>query len=182
MLDCISNSPADLLANTILKETSTGLWMVSGLSGSGKTTYCAKIVIQARTAGISVGGFFCPAVYEGGEKIGIDQVDIRTEERRRLGVRAGKSGGKKVGGWQLDEQVLAWGNAIIANLGKEDLIVIDELGPLELEEESGYYEGLHLLDEKRYRMALIVIRPRLLSLARSRWAQAQIVSLGSEQI
>ena len=177
MLDCISNSPAKLLANAILNETSTSFWLLSGSSGAGKTTCCAEIVTQVRAAGMSVGGLLCPGIFENGKKVGIDQVDIRTGQRQRLGTRGDKARVNTVGCWQMDEGVLGWGNAVIARLKAEDLIVIDELGPLELEEGNGYQEALRLLDEKRYQLALVVVRPALLPLAQTRWPQAQVVML-----
>jgi len=180
MCDCVFSSPADLLANAILTQTPpSGLWALSGPGSSGKTTCCTQIVTRARETGQSVGGFVCPAVYKGGEKVGIDQVDIRTGERRRLGMRAGEVGERTIGCWLLDRSVLAWGNEIILGLKNEDLVVMDELGPLELEEGYGYQEGLRLLDESRYRAALVVVRPRLLPLVRCRWPQVQAVELGS---
>ena len=180
MNDCISNSPADMLANTLLNETSRGLWIVSGSSGAGKTIFCAELIAQAKNASLSVGGILCPAVYEGGEKVDIDQIDIRTGERRRLGTRSGGTGETTVGCWQMDESVLAWGNAILASLKDEDLIVIDELGPLELEEGCGYQEALRLLDESRYQVAVVAVRPALLSLVRLRWPDVQVYSLEGE--
>jgi hypothetical protein len=51
------------------------------------------------------------------------------------------------------------------------------VGPLELEEGYGYQEALRLLDEGRYRAALVVVRPALLALARVRWPQAQVLDL-----
>ena len=37
----------------------------------------------------------------------------------------------------------------------------------------------NLLDEGRYRMAFVVVRPALLPLARLRWPQAQVFELDS---
>jgi nucleoside-triphosphatase THEP1 len=77
----------------------------------------------------------------------------------------------------MDEKVIEWGNEIISGLIDQDIIVIDELGPLELEDGDGYQQALHLLDEGRYRTAFIVVRPALLSIAKLRWPQALICSL-----
>jgi len=133
-----------------------------------------------QVTGSSLGGFICPAVFAGGKKTGIDMLNVASGERRRLGKRSQIEGESTVGCWQLDESVIAWGNRILAGLKDEEIIVIDELGPLELEEGYGYQEALRLLDEGRYRAALVVVRPALLTLARLRWPQAQVLNLERE--
>ena len=79
----------------------------------------------------------------------------------------------------MDEAVFAWGNQIISGLKDEDVIIIDELGPLELEDGYGFQEALHLLDEGRYRTAFVVVRPALLPLAQLRWSNSQVFELES---
>jgi len=130
--------------------------------------------------GSSLGGFICPAVFEDGKKIGIDMLNVATGERRQLGIRSYNKGQTTIGCWRLDEAVIAWGNRILAGLKDEEIIVIDELGPLELEEGYGYQEALHLLDAGHYHAALVVVRPSLLTLATLRWPQAQVLNMERE--
>lgn len=175
----ILNSPDSLLASCFSEKHQKSLALVSGPSGSGKTTCCAEIVSRARDLGLSVGGILCPAVFERGKKVEIDQLDISTGERRRLAVRSKDAENNTVGCWQMDESVIAWGNQIISGLKGEDVIIIDELGPLELEDGYGYQGALHLLDEGRYRKAFVVVRPALLPLAQLRWPNSQVFELES---
>ena len=172
-----SNSPAIQLAKMILNKDTTGLYVLSGLSGSGKTSLCSDIASQACDAGMSVGGFLSPAIFEGDQKVGIDQIDVSTGEKRRLGWRVAKDRERTVGCWLLDDDVLAWVNQLVTKLSDEDLIIIDELGPLELVAGGGYQESVRLLDEERYRLALVVIRPTLLNVAQARWPHLQIATL-----
>jgi nucleoside-triphosphatase len=127
-----------------------------------------------------VGGILCPAIFEGGIKVAIDQLDISSGERQRLGVHSYDSSDSTVGCWHMDESVIARGNEILADLKNEDVIIIDELGPLELEEGYGYQQALCVLDEGRYRVAFVVVRPALIPSAVLRWPQAQIFSLEGE--
>jgi len=177
MFDRVSNSPEDFLANAILSRNSTGLWLISGPSGSGKTTWCANIVAQARALGMALGGFICLAVSQDGKKIGIDLMHVTSGEKRRLGICSSDDGKKTIGCWHMDESVLTWGNEIITGLKDEEIILIDELGPLELEKGLGFWHALHLLDEGRFRTALVVVRPALLSLAQKRWPVASVHNL-----
>jgi nucleoside-triphosphatase len=171
----LRNLTDSLLASLLFEKHSDRLLLLTGPSGSGKTTLCSQLVSSAREAGLLVGGILCPAVFEDGKKVAIDQLDISSGERQRLGVRS--YGENTVGCWQLDERVIARGNQVIASLRDEDLIIIDELGPLELEEGYGYEQALPLLDEGRYHRAVVVVRPALLPLARVRWTAAQAVSV-----
>jgi nucleoside-triphosphatase THEP1 len=43
-----------------------------------------------------------------------------------------------------------------------DVLVIDELGPLEFDLQTGWTASFEVLRRKRYRLALIVIRPECL--------------------
>jgi nucleoside-triphosphatase THEP1 len=175
----ISTLPTTSLIDSLLSRESV-LTFLTGPRGAGKTTLCRDLVAQIYETGSLVGGFICPAVFEDGKKIGIDMLNLASGERRRLGRRAQNGEEATVGCWQLDEGVLAWGNQILAGLIHESVIVIDELGPLELEEGYGYQEALHLLDEKRYRSALVVVRPEMLKLAQLRWPYGRVLDLESE--
>lgn len=53
-----------------------------------------------------------------------------------------------------------------------DLLLIDELGPLEWIEEGGFRSAFAALDTDCYRWAVAVVRPNLLHLACQRWPLA----------
>ena len=114
-------------------------------------------------------------------KTGIDLVNLRTGECRSLGSRAATStAGVLVGCWQFDAETLGWGNAILEQSGNADLVIIDELGPLEFKQGGGFQAGLRLVDEGRYRSAWVVIRPALVALACGRWPSARVFAIGGD--
>ena len=177
MVSCI-HSPAIKLASCLLPDTPRGLYLISGASGAGKTQCCMAVVDQTRQLGLSVDGLLSPAVFADNQKVGIDLVHIQTGERRRLGVRyQAANAGLMVGSWRFDDAALAWGNHILQMLDDADVVILDELGPLEFKENGGFQAGLQLLDEHRYRTALVVIRPELLAVAKVRWPEAQVLDL-----
>lgn len=47
-----------------------------------------------------------------------------------------------------------------------DLLIVDELGPLELTHQMGWRAALEILPRAGYRLALVVIRPELHATAR----------------
>jgi iron complex transport system ATP-binding protein len=153
------------------------LFLVTGLSGMGKTTWCGQLIGLARARGLRVAGIWSPAVVENGRKTGIDMVDLHTNERRRLANLRGKEETAVATiQWAFDPTVITWGNQVLSNLPPADLIVIDELGPLEFVRGEGLLAGLQVLDAGAYGVAVVVIRPSLLPDAQARWPHAQVIT------
>ena len=180
-------------------EAEAKLIFITGPSGCGKTRYCLELAHRARENGIPLAGVVSPPIYESGKKKllstygsrnfvdradyrtnddqitqvkwGIDLEDLASGERRRLAVRReAPQEGLATADWQFDEAVLVWGNERLASCRSGGpLLILDELGPLEFERGLGFQAGLQLLDEGRFHLAVAVVRPALLPLARQRW-------------
>lgn len=156
--------------------------ILTGDSGCGKTQVCQAAADGLRDRGWSVAGVVCPGVWMADQKVGIDALDLRSGEVRRLAERAGMGDaavGPATRGWHFHAAALAWCNSLLANAGDPDLLVIDELGPLEFEQGEGLMQGLVAADAGCYRLGLLAVRPRLLALARTRWPDARILGLDS---
>jgi len=154
--------------------------LVTGERGAGKTLFCRALVEAARALPGSpeVAGVLSPRVYEASEQVGIEAVDLRTGERRRLASlrAAGEpalSEATKL--WRFHEEALAWGNRVLASAVPCGLLVVDELGPLELEEGRGWMAGLAAIDSGAFVAAVAVVRPALLARALGRWPAAEVV-------
>ena len=157
--------------------------LVTGERGAGKTVFCRALVeaVRALPGRPAVGGVISPRVYEGGEQVGIEVEDLRTGRRRRLATLrpAGEpapSEATKL--WWFDEDALAWGDRVLRSAIPCGLLVVDELGPLELEEGRGWLGGLAAVDSGAFTAAVVVVRPRLLPEARRRWPSAQVIEAG----
>lgn len=162
-------------------DAAGSLVVVSGLRQTGKTRWCRALVDQARHQGIAVAGLLAPAVFDGRHKSAIDQLDLRTGETRRLANRQRAFRGRWAFGndnpraaWSFDDEVIAWGNAILeAELERAtELLVIDEIGPLELVHQEGLSAALSILDARTYRLAVVVVRSSLVARALERWPWA----------
>ena len=152
------------------------LALLTGGRGSGKTRWCEALARAGRDAGLVVAGLVSPPVLVGGEKTGIDLLDVASGERRRLAERARADlPGTEGLGWCFDPEALALGNALLARAGACDLLLVDELGPLEFGRGSGLTAAFALLDSRRYRLAVVVVRPALVAAARARWPGAALV-------
>jgi len=170
------------MADAFLPEqTTSSLTILTGPRGSGKTTLCQRLIMLADERKMAMGGICAPAVMQGSVKTGIDLLILPQRERRRMAVpRETPDDQALLKHWLVNEAVLAWGNAHLARLAPPELLIIDELGPLELAAGRGLQAALPLLDGCGYRWGVVVIRPDLLAQAQKRWPWAQIVALGTE--
>lgn len=182
-------SPANLVARYKNEnETAPMLVLVTGDSRTGKTTWCMELIDQARAAGIKPVGLVSPAVVEQGVKTGIDVVNIASGEHRRLAVKRDHScsgldmqPGLPMLNWLLDPEALAWGNQTLEGLPQTgELLILDELGPLEFLTKAGLTEGLRRIESRKYRLVCAVIRPALLDAAMSRWPWGQVIWVPSQ--
>ncbi|MDG6898299.1 MAG: NTPase [Nitrososphaerota archaeon] len=110
-----------------------GIWLITGTPGVGKSTIVSRIVLRMKAKGMIVGGCLTAEVREKGERVGFEIRDLTSERRGRLATVKGKLG-PRVGKYRVNLQDLA----IIGAKGLEqaaessELIVIDEVGPMEL--------------------------------------------------
>ncbi len=152
--------------------------ILTGLRGAGKTTLCQRLVDLARKQGWKVAGLISPGHFEAGCKVWIEAEDLSSGGRHVLAVAHSVCHPGEMGtGWAFNAEWLAWGNRVLAAIDHPDLLVIDEMGPLEFTQDAGWRAGLELLDRGSFRLAFAVIRPELLEQARIRWPKAQVIEI-----
>ncbi len=103
---------------------------ITGVPGSGKTTLCKRL-IEALT--IKVGGILTQDIRKNETRVGFEILDIATQQKGILAHVVAKTG-PKVGKYTVNladiEQIAI--PAIEGALKEAELIVIDEIGPMEL--------------------------------------------------
>jgi nucleoside-triphosphatase THEP1 len=153
-------------------------YLLTGESGSGKTIWCSKLVEAAQKSGLVIGGVLSPGVYEGDRRVAIEIRDIGTDERRTLArLRPRPDPTAAIKKWEMDPDVLDWGNSIFSRRAELDLLVVDEIGPLELLHASGLLAAIQAIDRGDYRGAVVVVRPSLLEKASERWPESRVLRL-----
>ncbi len=158
--------------------------VLTGEIHSGKTSLCNDLFIKAKEAGVQLAGLISPAVFSEGEKTGIDVINLKNGERRRLAVlRDEEQTGLETKRWSFINETLQWGDQVLENSIPCDLLVVDELGPLEFERGEGWVSGLKAVDSGEYQAALVVIRQSLLDKASTRWNRniSRVIDLSDPQ-
>jgi nucleoside-triphosphatase THEP1 len=154
--------------------------VLSGESGCGKTSLCTQVARLARAAGLDMAGLLTPARLAGGRKVGLDVQDVRSGRRRLLAeARGGREpiAGPATEGWRFDPEGLAWGAGLLAQAIPCDVLIVDELGPLELLRRQGWQIGLDVLRAGGYCLALVAVRPSLLSRFQERLGISDFLTL-----
>jgi nucleoside-triphosphatase len=156
------------------------LFLVTGSQGAGKTTFCDRIIHAAREAGWKPAGLLSRPIFEGAQRTAIQAEDLRGGKSRRLAVRSDTpTPGLKH--WLFDSSALQWGDQILAASTPCDILVIDEIGPLELERGVGWQSGLAAVDSGQYAIALVVVRAELLGEALLRWPNCNLVEIDTPE-
>ena len=155
------------------------LFILTGDVRTGKTTWLEARVRELEAAGVPVCGVLAPGVWRGGEKVGIENALLPSCERVPLARPAGD--GCSTGlGWDFDEAALFRVNVHLIGLAaaasekdaRPGLLVIDEIGPLELRRGDGLTAALELLDAgpaPAWPHALVVVRSGLADEVAARW-------------
>jgi nucleoside-triphosphatase len=177
----VFGSPEILLASFTLNPQKMGeIYLVSASSGDGKTTWLASLAEAALLRGWRVGGVLSPAVFEQGVKTGISLENLATGERRLLAraadrAEAGGFSSSHTPGWSFFPAALEWGNQVLAAQPACDLLIIDELGPLEFRQGGGLSAAFDLLARGAYRLACLSVRPELLDTFQQRWPASRVI-------
>ena len=137
----------------------------------GKTTVCQAVVDLARQRRYCVRGILTlPILDKKGQRLGLDVLDLSDGKQRKL-ARVGQDfGGPSVGPYHFDPAALQWGGDVIARAIAVgcDLLVVDEIGRLELEQNTGFSQVLELLATNVVPRSLLVVRTVLLDAFRRR--------------
>ena len=107
--------------------------LVTGRPGIGKTTVVKRIMEMCSRSGFRVGGMITYEVRERGRRVGFKIVDVLTGREGVL-AKVGIPGMFKIGRYTVNLSDLedVGVRAIRRALSEADIVVIDEIGPMEL--------------------------------------------------
>ena len=145
-------------------------FILTGKIGQGKTTLIEKVIEILKERKISVAGLFCPKLFEEGILKGYEVVDIRKNLRKTLMLVTDDDKKKDVGRFSIIPEGLELGLEALSVTGKDhiQLVIIDEVGPLELNGRgwAGKITDIHNIKDIRI---LLVVRNGLVEQVISKW-------------
>lgn len=137
------------------------IWGICGDRGWGKTRFCQSLLGTAQQQNIPAFGFYCPARFEDGEKVGIDLRLVPTDETYPLGDLLPTGEHFRVGRWSMYPEAFEKAKAHLLTYKAQPLVVLDEIGPLEVEDGEGWVQALDLLSLETVRTGVVAFRPSL---------------------
>ncbi len=161
-----------------MTQITPDITIISGTKNAGKTKFCLCLVEQLHKEAAKVSGLISPGLYEQGHKTGILVRDLSTGAEKQLAVfDPGWDPLVPQREWRFNDEVVEWGNDCLKKATPTDILLIDELGFMELEQNRGWTAGMEALDKGLFTHALAVIRPDLLKIARERWNPAYFLTI-----
>lgn len=179
------DSPGQFLASYFYKPSETArLLVISGNSGVGKTHWCSDLYNQAKERGLDVKGLISIPVFKNNRKIAINLQNLENGSTYPLASRSDvRNGEETVGDWLFNEDTLEMGNVILEQIQSCQVLIIDELGPMEFNSHQGLNNAFELIQSGNFDLACVVVRPALISKAQAIWPSAEVfyVPNGSEK-
>jgi nucleoside-triphosphatase THEP1 len=173
----VSLSQLFLVAQNRMKqlqpEDSTGnkIYILTGDRGIGKTTFLSHLVDELKGKNIQSGGILSPVVYRDSKRIGYDVLNIRTGERTILCRNEPGTAGINIGDWVFRNEGIQSGNSALDQLSLIgcSLVIVDEVGPLELENKV-WCQSLDLVVGSSPYSLILVVRENLIEKVKDRWS------------
>ncbi len=149
--------------------------IVTGDVRQGKTTFTGQLVKILREKGIRTGGFLATGIQEYGQRTGFNLLDLKTGREFPLCSTIPDENRIRYGRYYFDPQAFEEGRFLISpeNLRDCDLVIIDEVGPLELNNQ-GWNEPIEQLCSVKKPLQLWIIRKSLVKAASRKWNTANL--------
>lgn len=131
--------------------------IISGPVASGKTSSLITLIEYYRSQGIKCGGFYSRRVMEEDQTIGYDLVSVATDESMPFLRKANHRENPEIGKYIIMPEALSFGESLLKQSVECEIIIIDELGKLELSG-KGWFNALQVLQYTFARKIIAVAR------------------------
>lgn len=146
------------------------VFIITGKRGTGKTTVAREIVGKLRGNGINVSGILQPEFITNGRRAGFYVEDVSNGERMLLCVRTAETMHRTPVLFSFNDEPFVFGkNALsVSKAGDSDIVVIDEVGPMELDD-NGWADVISSLRTRLNTPMIWVVREKLIGDIVRKW-------------
>ncbi len=133
------------------------IFILSGPLHSGKTSFTKNLVKKLKSIGLVVRGFLSEAEMIEKQNIGYNLYDLDSGKSIPFIRKKGKPGWQRIGEYYFIPEALEKALQIIRDKKRSDLLLIDEVGPLELSG-KGFWPALSEVLKQEKLNFLFVVR------------------------
>jgi len=146
------------------------IFIITGKIDIGKTTFVKKLIENLKIKNIKIGGIYSQKIIENNKRIGYDLVDINTNKSIVFLRKTDNEKSEKIGIFSIFPKAIEFGIESLKpeNNRANQLIIIDEIGNLELSEKAWAKSLTELLNFKKNHL-LIVVREDLTEKIIEKW-------------
>ena len=136
--------------------------IITGEVNSGKTSTVEQIISLLHSADKKIGGVFSKGTFIGSEKTGFNVIDVKSYCTKQLAsIYFDKNFTISQGRYYFDPEVFKEFNNRLIQPSESDIIVIDEIGYLELYEKD-FFPSIEFLINKSTNKIIFTVRKNLL--------------------
>ena len=146
------------------------IFILTGPVNSGKSTFLDQLAVALQDERIRLAGLIAKKHWEGERDVTYFIRDIQEGGSLPLSSGTDTEGWLKTGSFYFNPDAVAFGNELLKNAAKElnDIVIIDELGPFELENKM-WAEAITSLLVKTDLPMIWVVRTSLLDEIIKKW-------------
>ena len=155
-------------------ENMSKIIIITGNVRSGKTTFLKKIInaLQEQKT-LNIAGIIASGIDKNGERYGFEIEELSTGQKFLLSTKKAVKGKEKIGSFYFNNQVFEQiTRSIVEKLPQTDLLIIDEVGYLELKGKGWF--GLIDKAIQQNKPMILVVRKRILDNILSLWRDYHI--------
>jgi nucleoside-triphosphatase THEP1 len=135
--------------------------ILAGPVHSGKTTFLQGVFSRWRDRDLRMRGFLSLAFWEGGERRGYDLLELEKGRTLPFLRTSGETDWERIGPFYVIPETLEAARSIILGASPDELLVVDEVGPLELGG-GGLWPALDTVLKRPFIKTLLVVREGIL--------------------
>jgi nucleoside-triphosphatase THEP1 len=155
------------------------IYIISGKKGEGKTSFIKEFIEYFKENKLSFGGIISEKQVQDEDCVAYEIVDVESGHKAQFLVKGDIEGCEKIMKFSILSEGLEFGNAIIkAAIENKDIIIIDEVGLLELQN-RGWYQSIENIIKSQNKIFIITARDIFVDelVEKFNWSNSRIINI-----